>query len=103
MNAPLYEIGQKLYLRESAALGYLEAVQITGITLGEHSAWLYSYAQEVGQQQGSTYGDRRSLVFGKIIYLDESELVDYCTALGLVKANLQARMNEIDRLFNSCT
>lgn len=103
MTNPLYSLHDKLYLRESAAIGMLEAVSVSGISLSPTNTWLYSYNQAVGMQRAATYGDRRSMVNGNVILVDESELTDYCTALGLIKANLQQRMNEIDRLRNSCS
>ena len=98
MNAPLYGPGDKPYLRESAALGYLEPIQIKSVTLAQNGSWLYSYQQGLGLLRASTYGDRRSLANGLVIWLDESELIDYFAALKLIQAQLQHRMNEINNL-----
>jgi len=100
--APTWSRGSRAYLIESAAIGYLEVVVITGITLASNGNWLYSYSQSIKNQQAATYGDRRSLANGLVIWLDESELTDYCTALGIVKTCLQTRINEINALQSSC-
>ncbi len=96
---PAYDIGDKAYIRESAAIGFLEAVVISGVVRGQFNNWLYTYRAGVSRPVPSqTYGDRRSLVTGASLYLDESELIAYPEALRLIEANLQASLDRIQAL-----
>jgi hypothetical protein len=95
MDAPLYDIGDVVYLRESAAIGHLEAVTISGATYRE-SKWMY--AIRAGRAQPSSvpyYGDRISAVNAKTLYFTESELVVLCDALLLAEANAQRALERI--------
>lgn len=95
ISQPLYEEGDVVYLRESAALGFLEAVRIGGIT---HSSqgWLYVVESRVPQPRAAAHiGDRITAVHGKPLYFSESEFVTHCDALDLVEANLSTQLNRI--------
>jgi hypothetical protein len=92
---PLYDIDDILYLRESAALGFLEPVKISSMTLSRQG-WVYQVSAKIsGARAPSTSGDRISLVTGNLLYFGESEFVDQCDALALVEANLQAALDRI--------
>ena len=92
MANPLYDVGDVVYLRESAALGRLEAVTITGIHR-YGSDWIYSHAARIGSPTHAViYGDRRSFVHGQLLYLSESELITHCEALTIAEANMQRQL-----------
>lgn len=95
MTAPKYAIGDIKYVRESAALGFLEAVKISGVRL-ENNFWLYNIAAGVGQPLApSLYGDRTSLINGNVLYFTEDELIDHCQALTLAEARAQQVLSDI--------
>ena len=94
-SMPTYDIGDIIYLRESAALGFLEAVKISGIMLGPNG-WVYAIAAKAGQPTAqSTFGDRITAVQGMVLYFSEDEFVTVCDAQLLVEANLTAQLNRI--------
>lgn len=95
INPPLYEPGDILYLRESAAIGFLEAVRIGGMIYGPNG-WLYTVAARAGQPSAPThFGDRIAAVQGTIMYFSEDEFIPVCDAQALVEANLQAQLDRI--------
>lgn len=101
MTAPKYSIGQSLYVRESAAIGFLEAVKISGVSY-LNNAWVYNIQASPSQPLApSLYGDRTSLINGAVLYFTEDELIDQCAALTLaearaaqVLADIQAKKNK---------
>jgi hypothetical protein len=106
-NAPTFTRGDMAYLRESAAIGNLEAVRISGVQLGPNDTWIYSYTTGTASIRTgrATFGDRRSFTNGQVIWVDASELITYCDALHLSIANLQAQLNSLLLLqrSNNCT
>lgn len=95
MANPLYALGDTVYLKESAALGSLEAVRIGGMMKGS-TGWLYSIQTASPSPLGSTfYGDKRSLTNGALLYFSESEFVSQCAALEIVEANLLRAYNTV--------
>ncbi len=96
MDAPLYEEGDTVYLRESAAIGFLEAVIISGIRRGDNK-WLYSVQAGISQRNATHYGDKISFVNGAQLLFTEEEFVPLCTALDLAEANLQRQLADIQR------
>jgi hypothetical protein len=90
-----------IYLRESAALGFMEAVRISGI-YQRGSEWLYTiYAGIAGAANANYYGDRRTLVNGSILHFTESELVSEYDALMLTKANLERQLSKVEQQINT--
>jgi len=95
MDAPLYDIGAVVYLKESAAIGHLEAVIISGATYS-NSKWMYTI--RAGRAQPTAvpyYGDRISAVNAKTLYFTEDELIVLCDALDLAEANAQRALDRI--------
>jgi hypothetical protein len=101
MATPKYNINDIIYLRESAALGFLEAVRISGV-YKKGAEWLYTiYAGIAGAANANYYGDRRTLVNGSILHFTESELISEYDALLLTKANLQRQLDKIEQQINT--
>tara|TARA_R110000868_G_scaffold150227_5_gene373258 strand:- start:6536 stop:6868 length:333 start_codon:yes stop_codon:yes gene_type:complete len=95
ISAPLYEPGDILYLRESAALGFLEAMQISGMMYGPNG-WLYTVRARTGQPTApSHFGDRITAVQAMTLYFSEDEFIPVCDAQALVEANLQVQLDRI--------
>ncbi|MDB4490060.1 hypothetical protein N9045_00950 [bacterium] len=94
-DKPLYNINDIVYLRESAALGFLEAVRVSGITRTQ-STWLYSvYAGRMGAVAPTHFGDRISLTEANFINFTEDEFISECEALSLSVANLQRQLDSV--------
>lgn len=95
IEGPAYSPGDIVYLRESAALGFLEAMQIGGIMYGPNG-WLYTVVAKAGQLAAPTYyGDRISAVNASLLYFSEDEFVTVCDAQLLVEANLNSQLRRI--------
>ncbi len=89
MTNPKYDVGQVVYFRESAALGFLEAVRIGGISLGPNG-WLYALNMTMMPPSPGGHQDRRSWVSTQILYYTEDEFVLHYDALVLAEANAKA-------------
>ena len=94
MDAPKYDIGDVVYLKESAALGHLEAVTISGAVY--NNGWMYTIrAGRALPTSVAHYGDRISAVHAKTLYFTENELIVLCDALELAEANAQRALERI--------
>lgn len=94
-SAPLYDIDDVVYLKESAALGFLEAVKINGVTLSRQG-WIYTIEAKAAYPQApTTFGDRITAVQAMTLYFGEDEFVTPCDAMALVEANLQEQLVRI--------
>lgn len=89
MTNPLYDYGEVVYLRESAAMGSLEAVKISGAHLGQNG-WMYSINSSLSPASMGGHPDRRSHVSTQTLYYSEDEFLSLCDALVLVEANTKA-------------
>lgn len=95
INTPLFGPGDIVYIRESAALGFLEPVQING-AIYSSNGWLYTVAARASSPMTpSHYGDRVTAVQGMVLHFSEDEFVTKCDAYLLVEANLQAQLDRI--------
>ena len=98
---PKYDINDIVYLRESAALGFIEPVRISGLSK-RGDEWLYSvYAGIAGAVSASLYGDRRSHVQGNVLLFTENEFVTEYEALFLTKVNLERQLSNINKQIQS--
>lgn len=98
MSLPLYSIGDVVYLRESASIGALESVRISGVC-ASGSNWLYQVnAAPNNLMAATTYGDRISHVTNNAVYYQSSEFCVLCDALNIIKDVLQSRLDKIDAL-----
>jgi hypothetical protein len=94
-NPPLYDVNDTVYLKESAALGHLEAVTISGI-ISRGDSWLYSiYVSRGNPVAVAHYGDRITATHSATLYFTEDEFVLLCDALNLAEANAQIRLANI--------
>ena len=95
MTTPIFDIGQVVYLKESAALGFLEPVRINGIHK-HNDGWLYSIRNNVSQPSAvSQYGDRLAMNSGQTLFFSEDEFVLVCDALALAEANALAVLSKL--------
>jgi len=100
-NAPKYDIGNVVYLRESAALGFLEPARISGISR-RGPDWIYSiYVGLAGSTSANLFGDRRSMVHNNTLFFTEEEFVTELEALQLTKSNLERQLNSVNQQITS--
>lgn len=102
MAAPRFAISSVVYVRESAALGFLESMQITGML--SDGAWMYTFDERPAPPAAiPTTTDRYQALVAKRRILPESELVTYLEALNLclahatrVKAKIEAMIAAVE-------
>lgn len=94
-----YDIGDTVYLRESAALGFLEAYIIKSLRVIPDGNVLYKLIVSLKQPvSGQTMGDRVVGVQEIPLEMYESDLVSYCDALELCEINLASQLANIQSL-----
>lgn len=99
-QVPTFAVDQILYLKESAALGFLEAIRIKNITYGR-SGWIY--AVDFNPRQPTTapyYGDSIFFQQRATVYFREDEFVTKSQALVIIKAYLELRLEEINSMIS---
>lgn len=95
MKKPLYNINDVVYIKESAAIGHLEAVRMSGIHM-YNNEWVYTIT--VGSsnlKSPALYGDRVSQISTETLYFAENEFVTICDALILAEANALRALQKI--------
>jgi hypothetical protein len=97
--APAYSIGDVVYLESSARIGFLESYKVSNIARVRNS-WLYTI--DVAQKPPAeptvmAYVDLKQT---RTLYFDERELISFESALLLVKASLERKLNEANRLLH---
>jgi hypothetical protein len=98
-TAPIYNIGDVVYLRESAALGFLEAYAIHSMRYLPNGTVLYKMITSLAPPTAvQSIGDRVTTQRIHPLEVLETELVDYCDALTLCHSNLQAQLANIESL-----
>lgn len=99
-QVPTFAIDQILYLKESAALGFLEAIKIKNITYGR-SGWIYSV--EFNPRQPTTaphYGDSIFFQHRATVYFRENEFVTKSQALNIIKAYHELKLEEVNSMIS---
>ena len=95
MELPKYQENDVVYFKESAAIGFLEAVVISSMTR-RSGQWLYSVVYKVSQPSApAQYGDMRSSIHGKELFYTEDELISVCEALDLAERNAERNLARI--------
>lgn len=104
MAAPLYNRDNDVYLKESAAVGFLERVRIQHVTQTPSGGWAYGIIQEPGQPNAiPTVNDQMQHIQRRQVYYGESELITYCAALTLAKAYFERQLAKIETMLAVCT
>lgn len=102
MSNPVFNVGDTVYLRSSAGIGFLETLRISGIHKTS-AGWVYTvYNAPSINNINYSMGDRKSLVNGAVIYFSESEFISYCDALTLIETNLSTRLDQVRTLIANC-
>ena len=91
---PLYSYGTVVYFKESAALGFIEAIRISGVHQGING-WMYSINTAMGPGSPGGFQDRRSLVNTQVLYYSEDEFVTLRDAYLLAEANAKLTYDKL--------
>lgn len=97
--APIYNIGQIVYLRDSAAIGFLEAYIIGSIAHQPDGRIVYTLVTSLKQPSAVlTIGDRITGQKALPIKFFESDLIGYVEALDMCIQNLQTQLSTLQAL-----
>ena len=97
MTAPRWEINELVYLDASARIGFLEAYKVTNI-VKSRTRWLYTIDVEQKPPAEPTIGDFIDIKKTRMLWFDESELIDFENALLLAENALTLKLNKIVQL-----
>ena len=99
-RAPIYSPGDTVYLKDSAALGFLEAYIVQSIHHLPDSTIRYRLSTHLKPPTANmTMGDRNRGTILKSLSLFESELVPYCEALALAIDNVTKQLASLQAQF----
>ncbi len=102
MSTPNYSPGDIVYLKESASIGMLETMMVSGVHLTS-AGWLYTFRTRRAQPTiPTTFGDRISFTTGAVLYFSEDEMLTKCEALALAEAAIQRSLTAIQLQQQSC-
>ena len=98
MTSPLFSVGDTVYLKESAELGFLEAARVGHVMTSTNEEWVYGISLGGSLPSAPTFGDR--IHYRKVPepYYNESELLSFCDAADFVEDFLSARLVDIRAL-----
>jgi len=98
---PKYSIGDIIYLRESASLGFLEAYKVTGITSTSPGRIVY-YIDVSNGSPIVNFGERITNQNRPALYFDETELIAYCDALTMIRTYLTTQLTAVNSKLTQC-
>lgn len=99
MAAPTYDIGEIVYLRESAGVGFLESYQIAMVSRSPDGlSWYYHFNIKTKQAVIMSFGDRITKQVADQLVYTEAELITLCEAAPIVKTVLEQRLAQINAL-----
>lgn len=94
MAANLYSPGDVVYFKESAAMGKIEAVRISGVSLN-NNGWLYTLSNTISAGSPGSYFERRSPVGTQVLMFSEDELISLCAAYALAETSAKAIYDKV--------
>lgn len=98
---PKYSVGDKVWLRESAARGFLEPVIIQVVTQNSQGSWIYTVIFKAKMPiNPAIYGDRVLLNNSNAINYAESEFVSYLEACLLVEQYLKTELLKVQQIIS---
>lgn len=101
-EAPLYGIGDVVYLRESANLGFLESVRIASVNRQTNEVWTYTVSLTGKLPASPLFGERITHQPERTLFFEESELLLECDALELAETHLITRLNDVQTRLAQC-
>ncbi len=104
VTAPLYQIGDIVYLVASAKRGFLEAYRVELIHAQASNKWVYQIDLKARRPNEKTIGDAVDLKRRRSVFFAEAELTDFCSANQLTIDYLQRKLAAAQALQDSrCT
>lgn len=98
-QAPIFERGQVVYVKESAALGFLEPFKIQSISYPPCGGIKYTICTgQSGPTASTTMGDRITKHGVKAYSMNEEDLMLYSEAICLVEQSLARQLTAIQQL-----
>jgi len=92
-KAPLWSVGDMVYLRESAVLGFLEGYKVTNIIYDPgYNRWMYEIAIKHKGTEPSTTIDMYNLRTQEVLRLGENDLISQGEAVDLAIINTEQRL-----------
>lgn len=92
-DAPQWSVDDVVYLRESAAIGFLESYKITNIVWDtSYSRWLYEVDIRHRGTEPNTVIDAHNLRRVEVLTLGENDLISLGDALDLAIINTEQRL-----------
>lgn len=103
-TTPKYNPNDIVYIVAAAAgRGFLESYRVDGISLNKMTGqWLYEINVAKPPSAGIVVGGSQELIGSRVLYFNEAELTDYCTALNMCKTYLERAMAKINGLLQGC-
>ena len=99
LSAPVYAIGDAVYIKESAALGFLEAYAIESIRYAQDGTIIYKLVSSLRPPTAvQSYGDRFTGQRLLPVEFFESDLVTLCEALDLSILSLNRQLSNLELL-----
>jgi hypothetical protein len=99
MSAPKWQIDDLVYLEASARIGFLEAYKVSNV-VNSRGRWIYTINVEQKPPAEPTIGDFIDIKKNRMLWFDESELIDFHEALLLVKHSLELKLNKVNALIH---
>ncbi|MDP1712585.1 MAG: hypothetical protein Q8K86_09020 [Candidatus Nanopelagicaceae bacterium] len=100
MANPRYAVGDQVFLKTSAALGFMEPYFISQV-MTRGAGWQYMVSIRKKPNQSPTVGDVVDLRYQQPFVIDESDLVDPCDASTLVVNVLRSRLVRAEAVHDS--
>lgn len=99
LSKPKYNIGDTVFLKESAAFGFLEAYLVQLPIYKADGSIYYRLATGARAPIGvQTIGDRINGLAVVPLILPEHDLIAYCDALSITRDNLTLQLSQINNL-----
>ena len=94
----LYNVDDVVYLRESAAIGFLEAYTVSHIHIGQGGKVAYELSCGISPQTTTTFGERITHKTRPVLSFNESELVTKDEAIDLAITNHERQIAALTSL-----
>ena len=94
-----WEIDDLVYLEVSARIGFLESYKVTNI-IKSRARWLYTINVEQKPPSEPTIGDFIDIKRTRMLWFDESELINFEEALLLAKSSTENKLTKINNLLH---
>jgi len=95
--APKYNLNDLVYLDASARIGFLESYRVTNV-VRNRNRWVYTIDVEQNPPAEPTIGGFNDIKKHRMLWFDESELIDFEEALLLAENALELKLNKVRQM-----